>query len=87
MPTWLVKKFCNLLAPFIAVLFNVYLSTGQFPDSFKHAIVIPLLKKYNLDKLSLMNYRPIAYSICLSCRSCWRGLSRHSYNDIWIVTV
>ena len=34
MPTWLVKKFSNLLAPFIAVLFNVSLSTGQFPDSF-----------------------------------------------------
>jgi len=34
MPTWLVKKFSNLLAPFVAVLFNVYLSTGQFPDSF-----------------------------------------------------
>jgi len=32
----------------------------QFLDSFKHAIVIPLLKKYNLDKLSLKNYQPVS---------------------------
>jgi len=63
MPTWLVKKFSNLLAPFIAVLFNVSLSTGQFPDSFKHAIVIPLLKKYNLDKLSLKTSIQFAFPV------------------------
>ena len=55
-----MKKFSNLLAPFIALLFHVSLTTGQFPDSFKHAIVIPLLKKYNLDKFSLKNYRPVS---------------------------
>jgi len=42
------------------VLFNVSLSTGHFLDSFKHTIMIPLLKKYNLEKSSLKNYRPVS---------------------------
>jgi len=38
-PTWLVKQCNELLAPFIAVLFNTSLSTGCFPTKFKHTVV------------------------------------------------
>ena len=35
-------------------------SSATFPQTFKHAIVTPLLKKSSLDKESLSNYRPIS---------------------------
>jgi len=59
-PTWLVKKFGWQLAPFITGLFNVSLVTGCFPAKFKHAIVLPLLKKNGLDKDQLKNYRLVS---------------------------
>ena len=40
-------------------LFNTFLTSGTFPDVFKQAYVIPLLKKYGLDKLDYANYQPI----------------------------
>ena len=43
-------KFGWQLAPFITRLFNVSLATGCFPAKFKHAIVLPLLKRNDLDK-------------------------------------
>jgi Reverse transcriptase (RNA-dependent DNA polymerase) len=60
LPSWLVKQFAVQLAPFIAILFNKSLATGCFPTSFKHAVVLPLLKKENLDPLQLKNYRPVS---------------------------
>jgi len=55
-PTWLIKKYRSLLAPFVATLFNASLSTRVFPDNSKHAIVIPHLKKSNSDSSELKNY-------------------------------
>jgi hypothetical protein len=48
-PTWIVKEFSSLLAPFITRLFNASLDSGSYPQSSKHAIGLPLLKKENLD--------------------------------------
>jgi len=59
-PTWLVKQYSGLLAPFIALLFNASLSTGCFPAKFKHAIVTPLEKKGTHDSSQLKNYRPVS---------------------------
>jgi len=59
-PTWLVKKFAWQLSPFITRLFNASLTTGCFPAKFKHAIVLPLLKKNGLDKDQLKNYRRVS---------------------------
>jgi len=59
-PRWLVKKCGRQLSPFIARLFNASLTTGCFPAKFKHAIVLPLLKKHGLDKDQLKNYRPVS---------------------------
>ena len=42
------------------------MSTGVFPDQFKNCSVHPLLKKSNLDKKNLSNYRPISHLSYLS---------------------
>ena len=59
-PTWLVKRFAFLLAPFFCAITNLSLSTGVFPDSVKRAIITPILKKRSLDKNDLNNYRPVS---------------------------
>ena len=41
-------------------LINASLSEGKFPSSFKSARVVPLIKKPNVDKENLKNYRPIS---------------------------
>ena len=52
--------------PTITDIVNLSLSTGVFPKHFKLSSVIPLLKKYNLDKEELSNYRPIFHLSFLS---------------------
>jgi hypothetical protein len=44
-----------LLAPFIMSLINVSLSIDCFPVKFKHAVVLPLLKKEHFDASSDVN--------------------------------
>lgn len=48
------------LLPFMTDIINYSLKTGTVPDSFKTAIVRPLLKKHNLDPNDLKNYRPVS---------------------------
>ena len=59
-PTSLLKKCSDVLAPVITSIINLSLTSATFPDNFKHAIVTPLLKKPTLDKELLSNYRPIS---------------------------
>jgi hypothetical protein len=61
-----MKAFSCLLAPFITQLFNASFDNGSYPQSFKHAIVLPLLKKENLDVAQLNNYKPISNLTFLS---------------------
>src|SRR6218665_1479861 len=58
MPTWLLKTCIDLLAPYIASLFNLSLSSGIVPTSYKDAYVIPRLKKPTLPCGDLSSYRP-----------------------------
>ena len=59
-PTGLLKNCCDELLPVITKIVNLSLSTGVFPVSYKIAHVVPLLKKCNLEKENLSNYRPIS---------------------------
>jgi hypothetical protein len=59
-PTSILKQCAFLLAPTITKIVNLSLSSATFPDSFKHSIISPLLKKPGLDKNDLSNYRPIS---------------------------
>jgi len=66
LPTSLLKQCLPALLPTITDIINLSLSTGVFPDQFKASSVIPQLKKYNLDKEDLSNYRPISHFPFLS---------------------
>ena len=44
----------------ITSIVNESLSSGSVPDSFKHAVVGPLLKKQNMPPNELKNYRPVS---------------------------
>ena len=59
-PTWLLKDTLDELLPVITKLFNLSLSSAHVPESFKTSLLLPLLKKPNLDPNGLNNYRPIA---------------------------
>ena len=65
-PTSLLKECLSALLPTLTTMINLSLSTGFFPDQFKACSVIPLLKKYNLDREDLSNYRPISHLSFLS---------------------
>src|SRR5260221_633020 len=65
-PTWLVKQFALELAPIVAAIFNASLRQGSFPDTQKHAVITPVLKKVNLDPHVASNYRPISNLTFLS---------------------
>jgi hypothetical protein len=59
-PTSLIKENISIFAPYFADIVNKSLATGSFPQSQKIAHVRPLLKKVNLDKEVLKNYRPVS---------------------------
>ncbi len=55
-PSKIIKQTLEVIGPSLLILLNKSLQSGEFPASFKHAIVEPLLKKTNV----LSNYRPIS---------------------------
>ena len=59
-PTPLLIQFLDQLLPTITTIINNSLLSGSFPDSFKTAVVKPLLKKSSLDPNVLKNYRPVS---------------------------
>ena len=60
MSPWLVREFAQIVAPFLAHVFNYSLEKGYLPALQKKAIVYPGLKKPSLDPDDLSNYRPIS---------------------------
>ena len=59
-PTRLFKETFPLINDPILTMINASLETGYVPQSFKYAVVKPLLKKPSLDPSILANYRPIS---------------------------
>ena len=59
-PTQLLKDCIDVILPYLTSIFNHSLSNGLVPQSFKHAIVKPLLKKPGLDENILKNFRPVS---------------------------
>ena len=55
----LVKSSLPILAPILAKIVNGSLSTGHVPSPWKRAIILPKLKKTNLDPI-FSNYRPLS---------------------------
>ena len=59
-PTFLVKQYLDILRVPITKIVNLSLSTGEFPERFRAAVVTPLHKKPSLPKDVLGNYRPVS---------------------------
>ena len=59
-PTPLLKKCLDTLLPYLTHMVNISMQSGHFPDTLKKAIVKPLLKKPNLDRNNLKNFRPVS---------------------------
>jgi len=66
LPTWLLKKSVNVLAPFLCWLFCRSLERGVVPSSMKSAYITPILKKADLDSSDPKSYRPISNLSVLS---------------------
>jgi hypothetical protein len=60
MPTSVLKSISDLVSPFIVHLFNLSVSQGRFPSSFKQAFITPIVKKVGLDPEDVKSYRPIS---------------------------
>ena len=58
-PASLVKSSLPILAPILTKIVNGSLSTGHFPSPWKRAIILPKLKRPNLDPI-FSNYRPLS---------------------------
>ena len=57
------KLFANIIDSIVnnlVTIFNKSLSSGVFPDQFKQACVLPIIKKPNLDSNEMKNFRPIS---------------------------
>ena len=59
-PISLLKYCAQVLVPTITKIINLSLSTGICPDHLKSSLVLPHLKKANLDKEEHGKYRPIS---------------------------
>ena len=60
LPTSLIKKCIDCMLPILVRLVNLSFASSSFPDAFKIAMVIPLLKKLILDEEDKTNYRPVS---------------------------
>ena len=59
-PTFLVREFIDTLLPYLTCMVNASLTQGRLPETQKHAIVSPLLKKPGLDMTEMNNFRPVS---------------------------
>ena len=56
----------DLIVPVVTDIVNESLSMGVFPTCLKHSLIQTLLKKQDLDRKNLKEYRPIANILFLS---------------------
>ena len=50
----------DLWIDMLVYIVNLCITTGQFPNTLKSAVVKPLLKKPTLDQHIMKNYRPVS---------------------------
>ena len=59
-PTFLLKSCSENLSLIILHIINLSITTSEFPDEMKKAVIQPTLKKEGADKDCLKNYRPVS---------------------------
>ena len=80
-PTFLLKDCLDILLSSITKLVNHSLIEGSFPNSFKKAIVTPLIKKASLPRDDLKNYRPVS-GLCFLSKLVERVVARQLTSHI-----
>ena len=60
LPSWLLKECVDELSPIVTSIVDASLNHSIVPLSLKTALIRPLLKKSELDKEVLKNYRPVS---------------------------
>ena len=75
LPTSLLKQNIKALFPAIIRIINASLSAAIVPQSMKHAIVTPVLKKRGSDVNALSNFRPTS-NISFVAKTMERFISR-----------
>ncbi len=58
-PTELLKQCIDTILPVLTKMINLSLQSGTFPEEWKMALVIPLIKKFGLE-LIFSNFRPVS---------------------------
>ena len=53
-----IKESLPVIIPYLTCIINTSIATGNFPESWKHAIVVPIFKTG--DAMEPKNYRPIS---------------------------
>ena len=83
-PEHLKHALDSNLAKYLSVMFTLCLRFGLVPESFKKGLLVPILKKSNIDPTKPNNYRPITVSVTLSKILEYYILDRtssHEYSD------
>lgn len=65
MPYFLIKHFSTRIVLFLTTFFNQCIANGHFPNSWRHAVVIPIPKP-GKDATTITNWRPISQLNCIS---------------------
>ena len=72
-PTHFLKDNSSVFVPIITCIINRSLSTGIFPNTLKHVVMNPLIKKQSLNPEELKNYRPVATTVQLQILSFYQN--------------
>ena len=80
-PTFLLRDCLDILLSSITKLVNSSLIEGSFPNSFKKAVVTPLIKKASLPRDDLKNYRPVS-GLCFLSKLVERVVARQLTSHI-----
>ena len=79
MPTSVILQVLDVLLPVLTSMVNMSFESGLFPDEWKTAHVLPVLKKHGLD-IAYHNFRPVSnlcYVSKLSERAAVEQLTNH----------
>ena len=59
LPSWIIKQNLDCLLHIISRIVNSSLVSGVFPETLKHSITTPIIKKVTMDPNILKSYRPV----------------------------
>ena len=60
-PVRILKETANIITPILTNIYQQSINTGQIPEDWKNANIVPIFKKGDHSKPS--NYRPVSFNI------------------------